>query len=141
MKISTEQIRDGGLTGETVWVCDFRQPDLNKKAIRHVKPTKVIVKSNNDLPKNKTVYYSENHFSPINDKGKITSKIISPVDNTGFRSRSGVELNVFDNEIECKAYYKCQCQDIIDRYQKMITSAVDNLKDRQLEIIKHKNAI
>ena len=141
MKIETKLIRDGGMIGDTVWVCDFRQPDLNKKAIRHVKPTKVLVKSNDDLPKNKTVYYSDNHFSPINSKGKVTSKIISPVDNTGFRMRSGVELAVFDDETQCKQHYKSQCQNIIDRYQVIIGTALDGLKGRQMEIINHKNSI
>lgn len=29
------------------------------------------------------------------------AKVISPVDNTGFRGRSGATLYVFDNEAEC----------------------------------------
>jgi len=139
MKIATKKIRDGEMVGDIVWVCDFRKPDLDKKPIRHVKPTKVIIKSNEDLPKNKTVYYSMNHFSPINNKGKATSKIISPVDNTGYRSFSGVEINVFDNEVECKAYYRCQCQDVINRYHAKISCAVEVLRKQQLEIINLKN--
>ena len=139
MRIDTGDIRDGLLIGRIVWVCDFRQPDLNKKAIRHVKPTKVAVRSNNELPKNKRVYYSLTHFSPVNKKGKVTARIISPVDNTGSRSRSGDEINVFDNEADCKQYYKNQCAKIISLYEEAINNSVASLKERQQEVIRLKD--
>ena len=101
MKIETKEVRDGKHTGKEVWICHYLRPDLDKKALRNVPPTKALIKSNDELPKNKTVYYSEDHFSPINKIGKVLAKVISPVDNTGYRMRAGNELHVFTKENEC----------------------------------------
>jgi len=138
MRFETKLIRDGAMMGHKVWVCDYRQPDLNKKPIRHVKPTKVIIVSNEDLPKNKTVYYSKTHFRPLNDKGNRTSKVIKPVDNTGYRSYAGEEINVFDSEIQCKQYYGAQCDAIIHRLQERIETAIEGLHRQQQEVIANK---
>jgi hypothetical protein len=139
MKLKTELIREGRRVGEIVWVCDYRQPDLSIKPIRHVPPTKVAIVSNDDLPKNKTVYYSKTHFVPVNKKGALLKKVISPVDNTGFRSRSGEEINVFENECECINFYRKQCDDIIKRLEakklvavQHIQSSIDEIKERKL---------
>ena len=101
MQISTTEVRDGKHNDRTVWICHYNQPDLSKKPLRNISPTKCLIVSNDELPKNKTVYYSHSHFRPLNAKGKPLSRIISPVDNTGFRTRCGNELFVFDNEHEC----------------------------------------
>ena len=95
-------------TGDIVWVCDYRFNNrMVEKPIRHIKPTKVIVCSNGDLPKNKRVYYSNVHFKPLNKKGlPIKSKVIAPYDNTGFRSYAGVALEVFLNKEECFSHYR-----------------------------------
>ena len=108
MKIETKEVRDGKHTGKEVWVCHYLRPDLDKKALRNVPPTKALIKSNDELPKNKTVYYSEDHFAPINENGKVLAKVISPVDNTGYRSRAGNELHVFTKESECIAAWNEQ---------------------------------
>ncbi|PHA03004.1 hypothetical protein COE51_01285 [Bacillus pseudomycoides] len=104
--------------GDEVFICDYRFNDIDNKAIRHVKPQKVVLFSNDDLPKNKTVYYSEYHFRPLNAKGKALSKIIAPYDNTGYRSYTGVSLNIFLTEEECVEHYKQQCEEIIERFEK-----------------------
>jgi len=108
MKIEIEKITKGELDGEIVWVCHYNRPDMQKKALRNVPPTKVIVKSNDQLPKNKRVYYSESHFSPLNKKNKPLARIIPPFDNTGFRSRTGTPLCAFDNKEECVAAWNDQ---------------------------------
>ncbi|WP_336761317.1 hypothetical protein [Paenibacillus sp. USHLN196] len=81
--------------GEEVWICDYRYNDVDNKAIRHIQPKKVVVVSNEDLPKNKRVYYSEFHFREIKENGKLSSTVIAPYDNTGYRSYGGVSLNIF----------------------------------------------
>ena len=131
MKIDTKEIREGGRIGEKVWICDYRRPDLYKKPIRNITPTLCVICSNDDLPKNKTVYYSETHFRPVSAKGVVLKKIISPVDNTGFRSYSGVELSVFDSEEECKKHFVKQCFSVAGKLRDLIENnpLIHQLKD------------
>lgn len=44
--------------GKDVWICDYRINDPNNKPIRNVQPKMVRVFNNDNLPKNKNVYYS-----------------------------------------------------------------------------------
>ena len=97
----TKEVQSGNLNGKEVWICHYNQPDLNKKPLRNIPPTKCLVVCNDELPKNKTVYYSKSHYRPIGKNGKPTSRIISPVDNTGYRSHQGNPLNTFESESEC----------------------------------------
>lgn len=98
--------------GKTVWICDYRFNNVLEKPIRHIKPTKVEIFDNFDLPKHKTVYYSTIHFRPYGKKGQPLKQIIAPFDNTGFRSCTGVSLNIFLTEEECIEHYLNQCQKI-----------------------------
>ena len=123
MQIETSSIRNGARIGEIVWVCHYHRPDLDKKALRNVPPTKVMVMDNEILPKNKTVYYSKTHFAPLNKKGEPTKKVISPVDNTGYRSRSGTELFVFDCHIECGVEWNKQVAEHCERINIKIATA------------------
>jgi hypothetical protein len=113
MKITTEEIRNGNHTGKTVWICHYNRPNLSNKALRNVPPTKAIICSNTDLPASKRIYYSENHFRPLNKKGEPMAKYISPVDNTGYRSTPGIELFVFTTEAECNAEWNNQLTECI----------------------------
>jgi hypothetical protein len=114
MKIKLEDLK----AGQKVYICDYRQEDLNKKPIRNVQPMTVQVVSNDDLPKNKTVYYSDVHFRMIKNKGEgVTSRIIPPFDNTGYRSYPGKMLNIFDNYQECADLFKVQIDDVIERLE------------------------
>jgi hypothetical protein len=114
MNIKLEDLK----AGQKVYICDYRKEDLNKKPIRNVQPMLVQVVSNDDLPKNKTVYYSDVHFRMIKNKGEgVTSRIIAPFDNTGYRSYSGVMLNIFDNYEECADLFKVQIDDVIERLE------------------------
>ena len=88
MKIETSEIREGKRNGEIVWICHYNQPDLNKKPLRNLKPTRCIICSNDDLPKNKRVYYSESHFKPLSKHGVKLSTVISPVDNINKKASS-----------------------------------------------------
>jgi len=122
MQIPTKEIRDGNRIGELVWICHYNRPDMHKKALRNVAPIQCLVKSIEDLPKHKTVYYSSTYFAPLNKKGGPSAKIISPVDNTGYRSLCGNELFVFDNEAECVAEWNKQLAD----HQAVLDTLIEN---------------
>jgi len=110
-----KKIINGEMNIETdcVWISDYRLgTDPLSKPIRHVKPTKVKIVSNDNLSKNKTVYYSNYHFRTLNKNGTISSKIIAPYDNTGYRGYTGVSLNIFQTEEECREHYLSQCETI-----------------------------
>ena len=135
----TEKVRKGEMNGKTVWICHYNKPDLNKKPLRNVPPTKCIVVSNDELPKNKTVYYSESHYRPIGKNGNPTSKVISPVDNTGYRSYCGNMLFTFESEIDCVAKWNSQIKEVTDRYikklkvyEKELLDEVSKLNEMQL---------
>lgn len=97
---------------DKVWICDYRFNDIQEKPIRHLPPQEVAVISNTELPKNKTVYYSEFHFRPLGKKGNVLSSVISPYDNTGYRSYTGVSINIFLDKDECIEHYLNQCYEI-----------------------------
>lgn len=133
--IETSSIRNGARIGEIVWICHYHRPDLDKKALRNVPPTKVMVMDNEILPKNKTVYYSKTHFAPLNKKGEPTKKVISPVDNTGYRSRAGTELFVFDCEIDCRVEWNNQLSEHCDRVDALIENAAKRWVDEKARLI------
>jgi len=137
------EIKDKLRAGDIVYICDYRFNNVDEKPIRHVKPQKAMVFSNDDLPKNKRVYYSKHHFRPLNAKGNPTSKIIAPYDNTGYRSYTGVSLNIFFTEAECLSFYKKQCDEIIDRFNKAkaeklnyYESKINEIKQEYVNLLK-----
>ena len=135
MKIKLEDLK----AGQKVYICDYRQEDLNKKPIRNVQPMTVQVVSNDDLPKNKTVYYSDVHFRMIKNKGEgVTSIIIPPFDNTGYRSYPGKMLNIFDNYQECADLFKVQIDDVIERLEHKKEFALISLQQNIDAMIKLK---
>lgn len=118
---------------ETVWVCDYRRPDLNKKAIRSVKPTlcKVVPKEQ----VSKSIYYSEYALLEIGRNGP-TKKVISIFDNTGFRTLSGTPLNIFDNEDECIAEWNRQVMTVINDWEKKLETAEQSIRNEIYELDK-----
>ena len=117
MQISTKEMRNGVHDNKIVYICDYNQPDFHKKPLRKISPIQCIIVSNDKLPKRKKIYYSKSHFTPLKKNGEPSKKIISPVDNTGFRWRSGNELYIFDNEKEC-----------IEKWNELITYHVNKLE-------------
>lgn len=107
-----EKVKNGELNGEIVWICDFRYSDIsNFKPVRHVKPTKVLIRSNSETKKR--IYYSKSHFVELNKDGKpLNSKIHNLYDNTGYRSFTGTPLNIFFTEKECVKCYNEQCEKV-----------------------------
>lgn len=137
MKIDIKEITDGNKwVGKMVWICDFRRPDLDKKPIRHVRPTNVLVRSNEELPPKTRIYYSNNHFCKLNSKGEPTaSGIIPVVDNTGYRMISGTPVLVFDNEEECNEAYCIMADAIIDQLDLKMSSVLLDLNKQKEDII------
>jgi hypothetical protein len=104
------------------------RPDLNKKPLRNISPTYVIVRPVSELPKGKRIYYSETFFSPINKNGTISTQIISAVDNTGFRSYCGNELFIFDNEQECIEEWNRQLSECQERINIKMSNILNDLR-------------
>lgn len=126
MRINTTEVREGLHNNKTVWICHYNHPDLHKKPLRNIKPTKAIIMSLSDIANVKNMYYTKSCFVPLNKSNSPLKKYISPVDNTGFRSHYGNELFVFDTEAECRTEWDKQ----IDEY---ITRKDDWMKSLQAE--------
>lgn len=128
----SEVTKNSSNTGKTFYVCDYRKPDFNKKAIRNVKPTLITVLdgkhfegAGKKLPR---VYYSDFALIPVDSKGKLKySSNIPPYDNTGYRSYAGVPINVFDNYEECAEFYNYRIDNVVNLYKNYISTVVDSL--------------
>ena len=139
MELDIKVIRElGPHIGQKVWICDYRQPDLDKKAIRHVPPTEVFIVSNAEKTTNKKIYYSETHFRPIGKNGEATSKMIGIFDTTGYRSYAGIPLHVFDNKEECVEFYNDQADKIISAIDDKISWVVVGLNNYKKEVLDNK---
>ena len=125
--IDIKKITNGEMNGIKVWICDLRYTDYSNKPIRDIKPTQVLIVSNEETKKR--IYYSESHFLELNAKGEpLKSKLKSPFDGTGYRTYTGVALNCFDNEKDCVEHYKKQVKVAIkglEEHRKSITEIVD----------------
>jgi hypothetical protein len=141
MKIDIKEIQEGtNFVGKMVWICDYRKPDINKKPIRHVRPTHVLVRSNSELPKNVRIYYSNNHFCKLNKNGDpIASGIIPVFDNTGYRMYSGTPVQIFDNEKECNEEYCKMSDEIIKEIDLRMSSVLLSLNNEKEAIILEKS--
>ena len=98
--------------GDEVWICDYRHDNIYNQPIRHVPPQKVVIEDNDKLPERKKVYYSAVHFLPIGVNGKPKKQVIAPFDNTGYRGYTGVSVQIFATEAECRASYRKMCETI-----------------------------
>lgn len=102
--------------GKMVWICDYRaNADPTKKPIRNIKPTPVVVTDAKET--SKTIYYSPVYFRPVN-RGKISSTVIAPLDNTGYRCCSGTSVNIFYTKEECVKCYREQVRQADEIYEK-----------------------
>ena len=140
MKYNIVEITEHGVGGKEVWICDYRRNDVNSKAQRHVKPTKVVLLSKYDYEAAGKdfgrVYYSKYAFVQLNKKGEPQySKKIAPYDTTGFRSFAGIGVNVFDNEAECVAYYNEQVQTVIDMIDNRLRTILIDLQIQKEDTI------
>ena len=104
------------ILGKHVWICDYRaNADPTKKPIRNIKPTPVVVTDAKET--SKTIYYSPVYFRPVN-RGKISSTVIAPLDNTGYRCCSGTSVNIFYTKEKCVKCYREQVRQANEIYEK-----------------------
>lgn len=128
----SEVTKNPDSVGKTFYICDYRKPDFNKKAIRNVKPTLITVLDTKHFEevgkKYPRVYYSNFALIPIDNKGKLKySNPVPPYDTTGYRSYAGTPINVFDNYEECVEFYNQQVDNIVNQYKNYILTVVDSL--------------
>lgn len=139
MELDIKVIRElGPHVGTKVWICDYRQDDIDKKAARHVPPTEVFIVSNEENPPAKRVYYSHTHFRSLTKTGEASSKVIGIYDNTGYRFNPGVPVHVFDNKEECVDFYNEQADKIISAIDARINTAVIRLQNHKQEVMDNK---
>jgi hypothetical protein len=137
MKLDSKELtkKDSPHLGKIFWICDYRQPDLDKKAIRHVQPTPVVLVSESELPKGKRVFGSYNFFKKLNNKGAIVDGSIIPIcDNTG----STVPVSIFDNESECRNHYAAMADAIIDSLDNRMATILQRLQSYKEDVIANK---
>lgn len=132
MELKYENLEN--IIGKRFWICDYRlNSKKDSKPIRNVPPKLVQVFSNDDLPKNKRVYYSPVHFREVKND-KILSTIIAPYDNTGYRAYTGISLNIFKTELECVNCFNKQCDEAIKEYEDELKRRTDEINSRINEI-------
>lgn len=132
MKIDVKEIANGSYNGKKVFICDYRVPDLDKKPIRSVEPTEVLVRDNDETKKR--IYYSNSHFVSLKKNGEPSSKVIGLYDNTGFRSYTGEPVKVFDNLAECEAQWNDDLKFVQDRWIERRRTALQDI-DNQIHKI------
>jgi hypothetical protein len=135
MKIDIDDVRDGHMDGEVIWVCDYRREDLHKKATRVVRPTRVLVRPFSELPKNKTIYYSRSFLSPIGATGTPLAKVIAVVDNTGYRFLSGNCVHAYTTEAECVSKWNGLLSIVIARLLQLERSAAEGWRAQKKQLI------
>lgn len=121
--------------GKTYYVCDYRRPDLSKKAARSLAPTQVVVLTNADYEEvgmtPPRVYYSNVALAKVTKNGEPKYKsLVPPFDNTGYRSFTGIGINVFDNMDECVDFYNAQVQAVVDVIEENKKFAVERLQEQ-----------
>lgn len=119
--------------GKDVWICDYRYSGrrASDKPIRKVKPTLVRIYLNDEKHK---VYYSPIHFREIGKSGKVKEKVIAPFDTTGYRCYTGVSLNIFTSEYECRKFFLHQLEQAkqemkiaISEYTELFNKRIDEI--------------
>jgi len=128
MRIDSSDVGSGKHDGEYLYISDIRLSSEWKpfdKLIRHVKPQKVYVRSNNDVTTRMRMYRTVSHFAPLGRKGQILKKIIPLCDNTNSYS----PVNIFTTMQEAVQSYIAQRHDIQDAMSLYIAGYKNVLND------------
>ena len=127
--LETQDIINGKLDGQKIWICDLRYNDYSNKPVRHVIPMEVFVVNKDKV--NKKIYYSNSCFLKINKNGEAVNSAVIPLfDNTGFRSYTGEPVKCFDNKEECIDYYKKQAQEAIKGLSNHLKDFTEDINDK-----------
>lgn len=111
MKFDGEQLLD--LTGEIFWICDYRFLSLREKPIRSVSPVQAVLFVL-DRGDNSNKFYrrpAKMEFAILGKNGRPLTRRINFTDNTA--SWHSGQLNVFDNEKECRECFAKQAEKIL----------------------------
>jgi len=123
-------IANGEKNNKFFYVCDIRYKDKPfGKLLRNVKPIKVMVRSNDALPSNKRIYYSESHFVKLKKNGEPSTQVLPLYDNTGYRMVPGTPLQVFNTLAEATEKYREQKEVIVIAMHKFLENYQDQLDD------------
>lgn len=138
MKIDiTDVVSTEKYVGKKLWICDYRKT-IDKKAARNVKPTEVYIAGEKDFEEaelSPKIYYSAVGFATLKKNGTPNlKKLISPFDNTGYRSYAGIGVMVFDNENECIDAYNDQVLVVVSLYENEIKTIISSLATEMQEI-------
>lgn len=121
------------IVGRRVWVCDYRNgDDFFGKPIRAVEPTLVEICDADKAKRN--IYYSPIYFRAVKKDGTLKAAEIGAVDNTGFRSKPGVSINIFESEEECQEYYKLQLENALRQRRVLLWEHEENIRDLEQKI-------
>ncbi len=116
--------------GKMVWICDYRaNEDPKKKPIRNIEPTPVVVTDAKETSKD--IYYSPVYFRPVKN-GKVSSKVIAPMDNTGFRCHTGESVNIFYTVEDCVKCYREQVRQAKAAYEEEL-ARITKLFDERIK--------
>lgn len=138
MKIDiNDVVKSEKYRGQKLWVCDYRK-ELDKKAVRHVKPTEIYIAGHSDFDAiglTPNIYYSSVGFAKLKKDGSPNLKqLIPPFDTTGYRSYAGIGVHIFDNENECIDMYNSQVLDVVGMYERRIQTIMSSLTQEMQEI-------
>lgn len=120
--------------GKKVWICDYRfNGKYIDKPIRHIKPTLVMITSSSNVKKD--IYYSDWCFLPLKKNGEAKKAIITPYDQTGSRSYTGVAVMVFDAEKQCVTYYNKTCLGLAKKTKEELKEIICKYEEKQLNFL------
>lgn len=114
--------------GDKVWICDYRYDNPTNQPIRNVEPQEVFIMSGADTKKK--IYYSDFYFAPISTKGAPLAKVIAPFDNTGFRGYTGISVNIFLEEKDCRKKFAEQCDKATEQLNKALSDFTAQMNKR-----------
>ena len=134
MIIDAVKVANGDYDGKELFICHLNIPDILKKPLRNIEPTKVLIISENDpVNKGKRVNYSNSLFQTYSKDGKLSKKTLKIYDNTGYRSFRGNPVYIFDNFDDCVAQWKNDCDQHVQKIVQYKNDAVDTLDKMIIE--------
>lgn len=123
--------------GDKVWICDYRFDDPTNKPMRNIAPQQVFIMDKSSTKKR--IYYSDFYFAPISAKGTPLATVIAPFDNTGFRGYTGISVNVFLDEKDCREHFVKQCEEARNKIVKARDAFTKKMNERIEESIVFQN--
>jgi len=123
MRIPIESIEKGKCDGMSIWICDITFDIRENRELRHIKPTRVLVRSNSDSDKRIYTANSVSHFLKYGRNMNITKTVIKTRQVSRYRT-GGAEVYdpvfCFEDEQSC-----------IEEYDKLLVYTIDKLEKQK----------